>query len=149
MKSWLPVAAFVVVNLAVVGLTAFKLVVGKRTSGWPAVPGTIRSSRIAFDRSTEQTSGTPFVQYDYVVNGTAHQSTIIWPDDIMIGGNAAAQRVVDRYPAGLQVPVYVNPADPDSAFLEHTKMSLRSTLGLLAAGNAIAGAMAVVAHFMF
>jgi len=147
--TWLPVAAFVVVNVAILGLTGYKLFVRQKTANWPGVPGVVRSSRIAFDSSTDRTGGTALVEYDYAVNGHPYHSNVRTPDDIVVGGNRAAAAVVARYPSGAPVTVFVNPADPSDAFLEHTVVSVRSTLPLLLAGNVIAAVIAVVYTVMF
>lgn len=147
--TWLPVAAFVFVNVAVLGLTGYKLFVRQKTANWPGVPGVVRSSRISFDSSADRTGGTALVEYDYAVNGRPYHSNVRTPDDIVVGGNRAAAAVVARYPAGTPVTVFVNPADPADAFLEHTVVSTGGTLFLLLAGNAIAAAIAIVYTVMF
>lgn len=92
------------------------------TRHWLPVDGTIITSRVD-SRGTDSVNGadteitrTPFVEYDYQVNGQSFRG-----DRIMIGGansESELELVLGQYPLGANVIVYYDPANPQQAVLE-------------------------------
>jgi hypothetical protein len=87
--------------------------------GWHSVRGQVLKSRVEVSGG-EYTSVTPYVLYEYQVNGQLYQGTQIRAGDKFMrsGSSRDAYATVDRYPAGAQVTVYYDPANPSEAALE-------------------------------
>ena len=97
------------------------------TRSWPSVAGEVIDSHVEVsetedldddNRSRTRTVYDPAVRYRYCVKGKEFVGERI---SIGIGGHSsegAALRVVERYPAGARVRVFVSPADPSEAVLE-------------------------------
>jgi hypothetical protein len=88
-----------------------------QAAGWPSTLGTVTFSTIEMRRGSKGGSTAyPVVRYSYQVNGQPYQSTKVMPGPDV--GGTGAHKVVQRYPAGAQVMVYYNPANPSEALLE-------------------------------
>jgi hypothetical protein len=93
------------------------------SQGWLSTTGQISESRVEHSLSTDSDGGndsyTPYVEYTYQVAGQDHTGR-----DLTFGftqgyGKASkAQSMLEKYPAGAQVNVYYDPADPQKAVLE-------------------------------
>lgn len=87
---------------------------------WPGTIGTVLSSSVESRRSGNSTSTYPVVIYQYQVNGQVYQGKTIKAGEqffsVRIIGEA--QATAARYPAGAQVMVYYNPANPKESALE-------------------------------
>jgi hypothetical protein len=86
---------------------------------WPSTAGIIVKSRVEVSGG-ESASVNPRVVYDYVVGGQNYQNDQIRAgDDIMaIRAGGTAYDIVDRYPVGMAVIVFYNPANPAESALE-------------------------------
>jgi len=61
----------------------------------------------------------PQVVYAYMIDGARYQAERLRMGETIISSDTrAAERVVARYPAGSDVTVYYNPADPADATLD-------------------------------
>jgi hypothetical protein len=90
----------------------------KAIQSWSSTMGTVLASSIVWRRSGSNNSSTayPSVQYSYQVNGQMYQGAKIAPG--MEVGGTGANKVVARYPAGVQVMVFYNPQNSSEAVLE-------------------------------
>jgi hypothetical protein len=59
----------------------------------------------------------PKVEYTYSFNGRTYWSDRIWAPSVTLYLAETARRVVTRFPAGVNVPVFVNPQNPAFAVL--------------------------------
>lgn len=87
--------------------------------GWRSTSGRVVKSRVEVSGG-EHTSVSPYVLYEYEVNGRAYQGTQIRAGDKFMrsGSSRDAYETIDRYPEGRQVTVYYDPANPAEAALE-------------------------------
>jgi hypothetical protein len=94
----------------------------RATRHWLPADGKVITSRVASRKTREHgasnsdLSNTPFVEYEYQVDGKKYRS-----NRIMIAGGISEvelEYVLGRYPLGAKVVVYYNPADPSQAVLE-------------------------------
>ena len=71
-------------------------------------------------RSTSTSSYTPLIRFKYRVQGIAYESAMLYPTIIERGYPSAdaAQAEVRGFPAGATVQAFVDPAQPDKAFLK-------------------------------
>ena len=80
---------------------------------WREVTGTILHSEVRFDWEFY----TPVVRYRYVVDGLSYESDTIAVGMVQYNWRGPAERTVEKYPVGAQVPVYVDKANPRNARL--------------------------------
>ena len=107
------------------GLLRFKLALDSRT--WPVAAGAIvyaeehsHTTQVEAgggETSRVTTHGAPLA-YRYEVEGRTYLSNIRCFGALAGASRDWALSILERYPAGRAVPVYYNPADPDSAVLE-------------------------------
>ena len=95
----------------------------KRAANWPSVRGRIVSSATELFRETRDgrttTMWRPAVEFAYEVHGHAYRSRQIKLNVEVSGSQSAAEKVVARYPAGNEVEVHYEPANPSNAALEN------------------------------
>lgn len=84
------------------------------------VPATIVSSEVRQSTTNTNSSSKLYwadIEFTYVYEGKVRSASKVRP--LEEGGTAAEMRaIVDRYPHGMEVSAFVDPADPDTAFLE-------------------------------
>jgi len=99
----------------------------RAAQAWPTTTGVVLDSFVetatSYDSTSnaETTSFTPRVTYEYEVNGQRYRSDRLKTSDGFFRAGllpGSAEAVVARYPAGAQVFVYYNPANPHEAVLE-------------------------------
>ncbi|WNJ92472.1 DUF3592 domain-containing protein [Bosea sp. 685] len=94
-----------------------------RANAWPIVPGRVTVSRIEQRKSTDdgrtRISYAPVVEFTYQVRGHSFSSRQIALGMQMSGSQGGAEKVVKRYPAGAEVEVHYDPANPSQAALEN------------------------------
>jgi hypothetical protein len=107
--------AFIAILLGVMGalLGIFLERRARKQFGWDAAPGTICSSRVQGGEFYE-----PEIEYTYSYRGRPFRATNVRSFGMWPNWRGPAQRVVDRYPPGLQVTVFVNPENPWDSVLE-------------------------------
>jgi hypothetical protein len=82
---------------------------------WREVTGTILKSEVKFDWEFYQ----PVVEYQYEVDGISYRGdTIVLGPLIQFNWKGPAIRLVERFPVGASVTVYVDPAYPRRASLQ-------------------------------
>jgi hypothetical protein len=86
---------------------------------WRSTTGRVVKSRVEVSGG-EHSSVSPYVLYEYEVNGRAYQNAQIRAGDQFMrsGSSRDAYETVDRYPVGQPVTVYYDPANPINAALE-------------------------------
>lgn len=99
-----------VILLVVSGLLiAITVLVSRKSRGqhrWPQVPGVITRSRILRGESIDAD-----IEYQYVHKGRTLRSTKVRSHPVSVNWSGPAERLVDKYPEGASVNVYVNPDD--------------------------------------
>ncbi|WP_241175232.1 DUF3592 domain-containing protein [Natronolimnobius sp. AArcel1] len=98
------------------------------------------------DRRSSSNSGTsyyPDVEFEYEYEGETYISSNIDAASSRAGDSSrsAAQSVLDEYPEGEEVTVYLDPSEPDEAFLENDRSYAPLLFVLAGAAIAIAGAV--------
>jgi hypothetical protein len=92
--------------------------VQEQSQVWPSTAGIVIKSRVEVSGG-ESTSVTPRIVYEYGVGGRTYQNDKLRPGDIYLSiSSGNAYDVVDRYPVGLAVEVFYNPANPAESALE-------------------------------
>jgi len=131
-ESWverLPFAGTTMGNIALIALPMVVMVGAmilnavlkvRRASSWAQAPGRVIRSQMAVRRPREGNEiGTvvnvPAVTYSFSVGGVTYQGTRVSLGDI---SGKYAQVALARYPAGANVTVYYDPADPNDCVLE-------------------------------
>lgn len=131
-ESWverLPFAGTTMGNIALIALPMVVMVAAmivnamlkvRRASSWSQAPGRIIRSQMAVRRPPEGNEiGTvvnvPAVTYSFSVGGVTYQGTRVSLGDI---SGRYAQEALARYPAGRNVTVHYDPADPSDSVLE-------------------------------
>lgn len=71
------------------------------------------------NRSTSTTSYRPDVRFSYQVDGVTYESDLLYPNIIVrgYGSHDGAAEALMPFPVGATVPAFVDPAEPDKAFL--------------------------------
>ena len=91
----------------------------RSSASWPSVSGQITSSSVSHSTDSEGAdSYTPSVGYRYVVNDLQYSGSRIKFGETSYNKESEAAAVVARYPAGTTIPIYYDPAGPDTAVLE-------------------------------
>lgn len=84
-------------------------------AGWREVSGTILKSEVKFDWEDYR----PIIEYEYRVDGKSYRGDkIVIGPRIQFNWKGPASRLVERYPVGLKVTVYVDPHNPRRAVLQ-------------------------------
>lgn len=86
---------------------------------WPSTSGTVIKSRVEVSGG-DHTSVSPFVLYEYQVDGQPYQASQIKAGDVFMAvrQQRSSYDIVEKYPVGMQVTVYYDPANPGMAALE-------------------------------
>ncbi|MBC7875760.1 MAG: DUF3592 domain-containing protein [Anaerolineales bacterium] len=87
---------------------------------WPSTTGRVLMSSVQSGSGSHSGSSYPVVVYQYEVHGKTYQSQTIKAGEkyLSVRISGQAQATVARYPIGLSVPVYYNPANPADSALE-------------------------------
>jgi len=113
------VAGFIgsaLVLLGVIGaLTgAFAWRLARRQLGWEAVVGTVCASKVQFNWEFYE----PRIEYTYSYRGRAFRGWKVRSLAILTNWHGPARRVIEKYPLGIAVTVYVDPKNPWDSVLE-------------------------------
>ena len=91
------------------------------TSRWREVSGVITKSEVEFRGEDYR----PVVEYTYVVDGVTYKGDTVARGLITFNWRGPASRVVESFPVGATVPVYVDPKYPrQSALRAHVDKNL-------------------------
>ena len=116
----------------------------RESRGWPSVPGLITASEISSNTSVgaygseTKTTYHPKVSYGYRVQGRDYQSSRVTFGSLG-SSYERAKEVANRYPLGMDVAIFYNPANPAQAVLESGKEPSLVENGLGSAVFALAG----------
>jgi hypothetical protein len=131
-ESWverLPFAGTTMGNIALIALPMVVMVAAmvvnavlkvRRAKGWAQAPGRVIRSHMAVRRPPEgneigTVANIPAVTYSFSVEGVTYQGTRVSLGEI---SGKYAQEALARYPAGANVTVFYDPADPGDCVLE-------------------------------
>lgn len=121
---------------------------GKRAALWPTVTGTVVSGEVGVAVTAGGQMMTPVITYAYEVAGQKLQSTRLRVGvDPRFNSPAKVQAVIDKYPAGGQVIVHYDSADPSVAALDLTVGETYGPLYVAAFGGTLL-VLGVVIAFM-
>ena len=101
-----------------VGVGLFALQRRGASGSWPQVPATIETSEVRPDSLGDSPMFKPLVRYRFAAPGGTFTADKLATTGRLYPKQAAAQKVVDRYPVGTTVMARYNPADPAEAILE-------------------------------
>ena len=118
----------------------------KETLGWNEVDGTVTWAAVVEERrdqgaETERTVYAPEIRYSYEAGGLRHEGSRVFLGDEWSEMEGTAREIVEAYPPGARVKVYVDPAHTGGAVLRRGDVLLRGRLivvGALAAATAVA-----------
>ncbi len=113
---WFP-ALFVVIGLAVLVFAVKGYIKSEGSRTWPMVKGRVLSSEVQSKSDSDGTTYGPDVVYEYTAAGAQHKGSRVHLMDGSSSDIGYAQKLVHRFPAGAEVEVYVNPADPYESVL--------------------------------
>lgn len=103
----------------VIGVGLFAVQRHRAAAGWPQTPAVIEVSEVLPERHFEDTlMYKPVVRYRYSAPGGTFAGDKLATTGRLYPREAAARRVVARYPVGTTVMARYNPADPAEAVLE-------------------------------
>jgi hypothetical protein len=91
----------------------------------------------------------PHVEYTYEYRGQSYTGTNLYASDLVtpFEQRSGAEAAVEEYERGATVTAYVDPADPDDAFLEHRSSTGPSTTTGVGALLAIVGTVSLLWAF--
>ena len=109
---------FIIAGFVLLGFGVRNIWRAHAAENWPTTTGTIVSSEVKRNRSSETTTYGAAVVYDYEVGGREYVQSRITFGDSSRGDPAYAERIVRRYQPDREVTVYYDPEDPSLAVLE-------------------------------
>ena len=127
MELWIIGGVFALIGGGAVRLALFFFKKDRLIGKWPKVPATIVSSDVrkqgyaAGGQHGSQSSYSllfPHVSYTYSVDGSQYTGDKVAREVAATNSRRAVQRCLDRYVPGNEVMAFVNPADPNVAYLE-------------------------------
>jgi hypothetical protein len=112
-------------GLAFMGIAGVFLVVGgvmarrqaRRLATYRPVPAMVLSSEVVGSSDSDGRTYSPNIRFSYTVGGQTHEGDSPLPVGKMSSSGNWAQKIVDRFPAGMKTSAYVDPADASNAFL--------------------------------
>jgi hypothetical protein len=118
-QSFLETALMLGGGAGCVGVGIWRGLRTRLAQNWPQVPGEIIAATVAEHGGSRGYFYEPSVRYRYEVNGQIyHSDRIRFASTLDIpNSHSSAERALQSYPRGSQVPVHYNPADPSDAVL--------------------------------
>ena len=111
--------SFVSVGVGMLFLGGRGLALGLRSRAWPTAQGSILSSQVDTQSSSDGTTYAPKVTYAYEAGGGHRSGSLVHGGGpVYISSQKYAQAIVDRYPQGAKVSVHYDPRDPSLSVLE-------------------------------
>lgn len=108
-------AAAALLGLLFLSRTLKSLQQARASRGWPTTPGRVRSATVEHKWDSDMgTSHIARVEYTYTVAGRSYRGE--HTRSSVLQGDMA--RLVGRYPARMEMPVYYDPTDPRRAVLD-------------------------------
>lgn len=112
---------FVLVGGVILFFGVRQILRANASTTWPTVTGVVTVAELGKHLGHDRDDATTYsadISYDYVVNDHSYVNGTVNFGSVQTSDPSTARRVLKRYPVGLQVPVYYNPADPQEAILE-------------------------------
>lgn len=112
---------FIVVSGVILFFGIRQITRATASNAWPNVTGVVTVSELGKHVGHDRDDTTTYradISYDYVVNDRSYRNGVVNFGSLQTSDPSTARRVLKRYPVGLQVPVYYNPAEPQDAVLE-------------------------------
>jgi hypothetical protein len=136
MTSW-PIF-LVIVGVVIASVVIYRL---KVSGDWPAVDGkilvsqieTVKQERRAIERTDDyRVEHLLTLNYNYSMGGKAYQGTrILATGPNVFNDHQGAQSMMERFPVGATVPVYVNPKNPaDACLITGAGLPIRAYLAM-------------------
>jgi hypothetical protein len=136
-----------------IGLGLRQAARGRDTRQWTRTPGRILESRVEQVESADEQRRATFrfvIRYEYDARGARRTSDQVWIGSSAVAASddaARAQSWVERFPAGAEVPVWFDPAEPGLAVLvPGTPRTQVVVLVVAGAALAAAGFVALARH---
>ena len=117
---------FLMVGVAGVIVMLRTLKGARSEPGWIGIPGEILESRVL---NTAE-GYLPAIRYEYNFEGNRRENSMFKSVVITSNSRIPSERVVNRYPAGAKVTVYVNPNNPSDSVLEPMDSEMPYYLGV-------------------
>jgi hypothetical protein len=99
-------------------------IMGIRSKSWPLTIGKIINSEVRkqvsrhrHPRQANPITYKPYVFYEYSVNGKTMQSGQLAFGERVQVSERKAQKIIENYPAGKNIPVHYNPNNPNQSVL--------------------------------
>lgn len=134
----------VVVGILLMRFAAGAMRLHARISSWPEVPGTVVRSEVAYGEAGRGSTARPRITVRYTWGRLAYESSDHTHGVSFGDYDAAARRLVERYPVGATVQVRVQPGHPDVAVLDTGYPSHAVTVQRIGAVLIAAGISTVV-----
>ncbi|MDT8391849.1 MAG: DUF3592 domain-containing protein [Lentisphaeria bacterium] len=117
---------FLVVGLVVATWGGMEILKAKASQNWPTVDGRVTHSEVDQHRETStnnnssrrETKYTANIHYTYDYEGASYTGKRVCFGGSRKGSSSMANQIVNRFPLGKTVEVYVDPAKPATACLE-------------------------------
>jgi len=109
---------FFLIGLAVLVFGIRGLLEANASTHWQTTTGTVTHSDVTVSRSSDGTMFGASVVYEFEIDGSRHIGDRVNASDFQSSSRAAALRVVERYPVGMEVTVYCHPNEPERSLLE-------------------------------
>ncbi len=98
------------------------MLLASASKNWPTVAGQISSARVVSHHAGRTTHHEALVRYQYTIGKRTLTGDRV-AFGTVVGDEKWAKSLVDRYRPGQQVPVHVDPEDPQRAVLEPRLLS--------------------------
>jgi hypothetical protein len=86
----------------------------RRQVEWEAVDGTVCGARMLIDAQFDLAR----IEYKYSYRGRAFRNTTVRSPAVAVNWPGPAKRLIEKYPPGSAVTVFVNPKNPAQSVLE-------------------------------
>ncbi len=113
---------------------------------WPSARGRVVASDVNRCRDNDGNwAEEARVVYEYVVNGASFKGNRITFGGASSGNRSAARKTIERYPAGVEVDVFYDPAQPGAAVLERRLPGALVLLPIVGCVFALVGIVILIA----
>lgn len=124
-------ALLIAFGLLLMGFAGWSARMNAKAADWPEARGRILRSELRLNSESDNGDAV-HIEYAYEVAGASYRgNTVTYAG--MSNDRETKQALVDRYPVGREVTVYVDPAEPSRAVLE--RQASRGWVGVMAVGG--------------
>lgn len=128
------IIVLVVFGLVLAGFGLYRYNIGRESSHWPSVKGTITHAHAQSHKVKKGHHYLPSLKYTYSVNGSSYTGRRITASDEYQKTLGGAKDILRRYPVGGEVRVYYDPADAGTSLLE---VGVKKNVFILLGGAAL------------